>query len=101
MIRCLSCRKSSDNPNLYKVKLISDTALDKMPVNGKDIVGITNSAIFDKGSEMIVCGNQTMYQYVYGEKGFISDDEESNNIDDNNPNSLRFVIDDDGAVYIG
>ena len=67
----------------------------------KDIVGITNSAIFDKGSELIVCVNQTMHKYVYGEKGFISDDEESNNIDDNNPNSLRFVIDDDGAVYIG
>lgn len=97
MIRCLSCHKSPDNPNLYWVKLISDTALNRFPVNGKDVVGLANSSIFDKGSELIVSTEKGVDKYIYGEKGFESENEIINN-EDNNP--LRFVIDEDGAVYI-
>lgn len=98
MIRCLSCRKSSDNSNLYLVKLISNMPLKKMPTSGKDVIGLANSAMFAIGSELIVCVNKGTQKYVYGEKGFISENGTING-EDNNP--LRFVIDDDGAVYIG
>lgn len=101
MIRCLSCRKSSDNPNLYIVKLISDTSLDKMPTTGKNVVGISNSAVFADGSELIISTPQGTKKYIYEKKEFASDDIEleNNDIKDNNPK--RFEIDDDGAVYIG
>ncbi len=97
MIRCLSCHKSPDNPNLYWVKLISDTPLNKMPTSGKDVIGLANSTMFAIGSELIVCVNQGTQKYIYGEKGFISENGAINS-EDNNP--LRFVIDEDGAVYI-
>lgn len=98
MIRCLSCRKSSDNPNLYIVKLISDAPLDKIPTTGKNVVGISNSAIFADGSELIISTQYGTKKYIYGEKGFASDIKlEENDVKDNNPK--RFVIDDDGAVY--
>lgn len=98
MIRCLSCRKSSDNPNLYLVKLISNTHLNKMPTSGKDVIGLSNSTMFAIGSELIVCVNQGTQKYVYGEKGFIS---ENGTINGEGNNPLGFVIDEDGAVYIG
>ena len=94
MIRCLSCRKSSDNPNLYLVKLISNTPLDKMPTSG-------NSAIFAIGSELIISMPQGTKKYIYGEKGFESDDGILNNKDikiETN-GSVNLTINDDGVVY--
>ena len=99
MIRCLSCRKSSDNSNLYIVKLISDTSLDKIPTTGKNVVGISNSAVFADGSELIISTPQGTKKYIYGEKGFASDDIELEDSGIKDNNSKRFVINDDGTIY--
>lgn len=101
MIRCLSCRKSSDNPNLYLVKLISNTPLNKMPTSGKDVIGLTNSARFAIGSELIISMPQGTKKYIYGEKGFESDDGilNSKNIKIETNGSMNLTINDDGIVY--
>lgn len=101
MIRCLSCRRSSDNPNLYLVKLISNIPLKKMPTSGKDVIGLANSAMFAIGSELIVCVNQGTQKYIYGEKGFESGDGilNSKNIKIETNGSVNLTINDDGVVY--
>lgn len=95
MIRCISYVKNHNSPNLYKVKLIANSIPIHMPVNGKDIMGLSNSIIFEKGSELLICINGQIDKYIYGENGFIPINREINITDFSD-----LKIDDDGTVYI-
>lgn len=95
MIRCMSCIKNHDSPYLYKVKLITNSIPKKMPTSGKDVMGLSNTTIFEKGSELLVCINGKAEKYIYGDKGFTPINEETSIA-----NSGSLKIDDDGTVYI-
>lgn len=95
MIRCVSCIPNYNSPYLYKVKLISNSKPKELPVNGKNVIGLTNLALFENGSELLICVNGEMSKYVYTENGFVPINEK---IETTANGSL--IIDDDGTVYI-
>lgn len=98
MIKLVSYIKNKYTSDLYKIKLISDSIPQHLPVNGKDIIGIPNSARIEKGSELLVYINGDTQRYIYGDKGFILTDNEIK--DDKKMNNTGLIISDDGTVYI-
>ena len=97
MIKCISCTKISNSPNFYKVKLISNSPIIELPVSGKDVEGLSNSILFENGSELFINTNDKAIKYIYENDKFVPEDillEGALFIDN------KIIISDDGTVYI-
>lgn len=56
-----SRERDKDGKRYVSADLMSDTVPSPFPVNGKDVEGLTENDLFEKGSVLYVVGNASLY----------------------------------------